>query len=138
MASIRLAFRYTARSLRRGGQRTLLALFCIAVGVMAVVALRLAGDLITVSLTSNLREVLGGDISVQSNSVPLTRDQLGVFDALKSRHQIQGYAALGTFNASVHRQGGADIQLQLFVVDDPAHYPLVDTSTLQEPSGATE
>lgn len=138
MPSLLLAARYTSRSLRRGGQRTVLALFCIAVGVMAVVALRLAGDMITVSITSNLREVLGGDISVQSNSVPLTRDQLSVFDSMKSSGAIQDYAALGTFNATIHRQGGNNVPLQLFVVDDPAHYPLVAASALQEPSNVTE
>ncbi|HET9051630.1 MAG TPA: FtsX-like permease family protein, partial [Candidatus Dormibacteraeota bacterium] len=138
MSSVSFALRYTTRSLRRGGQRTVLALFCIAVGVMAVVALRLAGDMITVSLTSNLREVLGGDIDVQSNAVPLTPDQLTVLDALKSQGRIQGYAALGTFTSSVHREGGLDVQLQLFVVDDPAHFPLVDASPLEDPAGASE
>jgi hypothetical protein len=34
-------FNYTSRSLIRGGQRTILAIFCVAVGVMAIVALQL-------------------------------------------------------------------------------------------------
>ena len=44
MSRLALYLRYATRSLRRGGQRTVLGVFCIAVGVMAVVALRLAGD----------------------------------------------------------------------------------------------
>ena len=36
-------FNYTTRSLLRGGQRTILAVFCVAVGVMAIVALQLVG-----------------------------------------------------------------------------------------------
>ncbi|HXR65975.1 MAG TPA: hypothetical protein VN729_08630 [Ktedonobacteraceae bacterium] len=35
-----LYFSYPVRSLLRGGQRTILAIFCVAVGVMAVVALQ--------------------------------------------------------------------------------------------------
>ena len=47
----RLYLSYAFRSLRRGGQRSLLAIFCVAVGVMAVVALRLAGDMVTIAET---------------------------------------------------------------------------------------
>jgi putative ABC transport system permease protein len=36
-------FNYTSRSLLRGGQRTILAIFCVAVGVMAIVSLQLVG-----------------------------------------------------------------------------------------------
>ncbi len=43
-------FNYTSRSLQRGGQRTLLALFCVAVGVMAIVALQLVGSMINNAL----------------------------------------------------------------------------------------
>jgi len=39
-------FNYTSRSLMRGGQHTILAIFCVAVGVMAIVALQLAGLMI--------------------------------------------------------------------------------------------
>ncbi len=33
-----LYFNYTTRSLLHGGQRTVLAVFCVAIGVMAIVA----------------------------------------------------------------------------------------------------
>ena len=100
MGAGRLYLRSAIRSLRRGGQRSLLAVFCIAVGVMAVVALRLASDMIALSLTSNLRSVLGGDLALQSTSVPLTTSQLSVFDGLRAQGLIESYVALGTERGS--------------------------------------
>ncbi len=50
-------FNYTSRSLLRGGQRTVLAVFCVAVGVVAIVALQLVGFMLQSSLTSNTRDV---------------------------------------------------------------------------------
>ena len=47
----KLYWSYPARSLVRGGQRTLLAIFCIAVGVLAVVALQLVGNMVNAGLT---------------------------------------------------------------------------------------
>lgn len=138
LASLRLAVRYTVRSLRRGGQRTVLAVFCIAVGVMAVVALRLAGDMIALSLTSNVRNVIGGDINVQSNQVPLTRGDLAVFDQLKSSGQISDYAPLGTYRGSTRRAGDTKtVQIQFYVVDDPARFPLTGSAVVDDPAGAT-
>ncbi len=65
-------FNYTSRSLLRGGQRTVLAVFCVAVGVMAIVALQLVGLMINNALTGDVRDANGGDISVTSNTRPFT------------------------------------------------------------------
>ncbi|MGH2505387.1 MAG: hypothetical protein ACRDID_22985, partial [Ktedonobacterales bacterium] len=72
----RMYWRYATRSLTRGGQRSLLAIFCVAVGVMAIVALQLVSNAINVGLTSNVRALNGGDISLTSASAPLTASQL--------------------------------------------------------------
>ena len=61
-------FNYTSRSLMRGGQRTVLAIFCVAVGVMAIVALQLVGQMINNAFTSNVRDANGGDIAVTSQT----------------------------------------------------------------------
>src|SRR5258706_4895597 len=61
-------FNYTSRSLLRGGQRTILAVFCVAVGVMAIVALQLAGSMLQSSLTTNTRDTNGGDVAAMSHS----------------------------------------------------------------------
>lgn len=136
MALLRLCLSYTTRSLRRGGQRTVLAVFCIAVGVMAVVSLRLAGDMVRSSLTSNVRDVLGGDVVVQSTAIPLTRDGLALVAGLERRGLVTGSVALGTERASVRRPDGRIAQLQLYVVDDPGSFPPVGPGTVDDPPGA--
>jgi ABC-type lipoprotein release transport system permease subunit len=56
--------RYAANNLRRGGQWTVFALFCVAAGVATVVALRGLGLSITDSLLSNLRQYNHGDVNI--------------------------------------------------------------------------
>lgn len=135
MSLLRLCISYSTRSLRRGGQRTLLAVFCIGVGVMAVVALRLAGDMVATSLTSNVRELLGGDVAVQSTALPLTKDELSTVGDLQRQGLVDGYVALGTERGAVQTDTGPRAQLQLFVVDDPAHFPLVGSAAVDRPGG---
>jgi predicted lysophospholipase L1 biosynthesis ABC-type transport system permease subunit len=134
----RLYISYATRSLRRGGQRSLLAIFCVAVGVMAVVALRLAGDMVSLSLTSNVRDVNGGDVTMQSTGLPLAKQDLGPLDQLKQQGQITQYVALGTSPpATVHKPGGHSVTVPIYVVDDPTHFPLVGGGTLDQPPDTT-
>src|SRR5581483_3155623 len=135
----RLYLSYAFRSLRRGGQRSLLAIFCVAVGVMAVVALRLAGDMVSLSLTSNVREVNGGDVSMQSTALPLSRSDLQPLDQLKQQGLVTDWIGLGTSQAATVRKlpGGHSVTVPLYVVDDPSHFPLVGAGELDQPSGAT-
>lgn len=135
----RLYLSYAVRSLRRGGQRSLLAIFCVAVGVMAVVALRLAGDMVTLSLTSNIREVNGGDVSLQTTALPLGPHDLGPLDTLKQQGVITDDVALGTTPAATVRRtaGGHTVTLPLYVIDDPYRFPLVGGGRLNQPQGAT-
>ncbi|HEV7679549.1 MAG TPA: FtsX-like permease family protein [Candidatus Dormibacteraeota bacterium] len=134
----RLYFSYAVRSLRRGGQRSVLAIFCVAVGVMAVVALRLAGDMVTLSLTSNVREVNGGDISMQSTSLPLAQQDLQPLDQLKQQGRISDWIGLGVSGtATVRKQGGHSVTVPLYVIDDPSRFPLVGSGTLDQPSNTT-
>lgn len=136
MRLLRLCATYSTRSFARGGQRTLLAIFCVAVGVMAVVALRLAGDMVTTSLTSNVRDVLGGDVVLQSTGLPLTADNLAAVNAVQQQGLIEQYAALGTERGAVRTDIGARTQLQILVVDDPHNFPLVGSDAVNDPSGA--
>src|SRR5437899_12030271 len=87
-------FNYTSRSLLRGGQRTILAVFCVAVGVMAIVALQLVGFMLHNSLTANVRDTNGGDIALTAQSVPLKESDLSFFDQLKKDGTITDYTAV--------------------------------------------
>ena len=69
---LRMYWSYATRSQLRGGQRSLLAIFCIAIGVMAIVALQLVSNAINLGLTGNVRALNGGDLAITSASAPLT------------------------------------------------------------------
>jgi putative ABC transport system permease protein len=89
-----LYWNYATRSLVRGGQRTLLAIFCVAIGVLAIVALQLVGNLVNAGLTSNVREGNGGDVSIRNDFAPMQASDLAYFDQLKSQRQITAYTAV--------------------------------------------
>jgi len=137
VGKLRLYARYTTRSLRRGGQRTVLGIFCIAVGVMAVVALRLAGDMISASLISNVRAANGGDVSLVSTAIPLAPADLLTFTRLQQQGEIRQFVALGVERTALRRDGGKTSAASLYVLDNPALYPLAGNAGFAAPSDAT-
>ena len=129
-------FNYTSRSLVRGGQRTVLAIFCVAVGVMAIVALQLVGLMITNAFNSNVRDANGGDIAVRSQNQPFVEKDFPYFDGLKKNGTIENYTPV------INAQGftGANVSLrQTFSVRvvDPQHYPVVTPPTFVNPASGT-
>lgn len=137
MGKLSLYFRYGTRSLRRGGQRTTLGIFCIAVGVMAVVALRLAGDMINATLTTNVRVDNGGDVSVVSTALPLTPADLTNVSRLQQEGVIQQYLAIGVERATLRRGTGRTLTSTINVLDDPSRYPLVGDPGFSSPVNGT-
>ena len=119
-----LYWNYTTRSLVRGGQRTVLAIFCVAVGVMAIVALQLVGLMINTAFTSNIRDVNGGDIAVTSHNQPFTQNDLSYFDQLQSEHKITRYSPVIN---DIGRISLSNSHRQSFTVRamNPATYPVV-------------
>lgn len=129
-------FNYTSRSLLRGGQRTILAVFCVAVGVMAIVALQLVGFMLQNSFSSNVRDTNGGDIAVTTQSVPFKESDLSFFTHLKSDGAITNYTAVTSANGFLSAVAPSS---QSFSVDavDPNNYPLVSQPTFVTPSNAS-
>src|SRR5437868_6336324 len=129
-------FNYTSRSLLRGGQRTILAVFCVAVGVMAIVALQLVGSMLQSSLTTNTRDTNGGDIAVSAQSAPLKASDLTYFAQLKSDGTITNYTAITSANGSL---SAAASSFQSFSIEavDPNNYPVVSQPTFVTPSSGT-
>ena len=129
-------FNYTARALLRGGQRTILAICCVAVGVMAVVSLQLVGLMLQNSLTANVRETNGGDIAVTTPGVPLKPGDLTLFDQLKRAGTISNYTAVISATGGLNSTATS---IQSFSVEavDPNNYPLVSQPAFVEPSGGT-
>jgi len=124
-------FNYTSRSLLRGGQRTILAVFCVAVGVMAIVSLQLVGQMINSAFTSNVRDANGGDIAISSQTIPFKQSDLAFFNKLKSNGTITGYTPLINGNASI----GAVSVTQSFNLEavDPHSFPVVTPPTFKTP-----
>src|SRR6266516_2214325 len=110
-------FNYTSRSLLRGGQRTVLAVFCVAVGVMAIVALQLVGLMINNAFTSNVRDANGGDIAVSSQTRPFTPDDLSFFNQLKGSGAITS---------------GFNVEAV-----DPGRFPIVTPPTFIDPANGS-
>jgi putative ABC transport system permease protein len=127
-------FNYTSRSLFRGGQRTILALFCVAVGVMAIVSLQLVGEMINNAFTSNVRDANGGDISVTSQT-PFKQSDLAYFDKLKSNGTITAYTP--TLSASASTSLANSAQSFTLEVVDPSSFPVVTPPSFKTPSGGT-
>lgn len=129
-------FNYTTRSLVRGGQRTLLAIFCVAVGVMAIVSLQLVGLMINNAFNGNVRDANGGDVAVTSRNQPFKPSDLPTFDKLKKNGTISNYTAV----INVQGSTGANTALrQSFTVRvvDPAHYPIVTPPTFTSPKSGS-
>ncbi|GAC1616828.1 MAG: FtsX-like permease family protein [Ktedonobacteraceae bacterium] len=123
---------YTARSLVRGGQRTVLAIFCVAVGVMAIVSLQLVGLMINNAFNSNVRDANGGDIAVRSQNQPFRQSDLDYFTTLKKAGTITDYTPV------INAQGYTSSKISLretfgLRVVDPASYPVVTPPTFALP-----
>jgi len=128
-------FNYTTRSLWRGGQRTLLAIFCVAVGVMAIVALQLVGLMINNAFTSNVRDANGGDIAVRSENQPFTQEDLSFFDQLKKNGTIHNYTPIINVQGSTGTNTKVSLRESFSVrVIDPKNYPVVTPPPVTNPA----
>lgn len=128
--------KYTLRSLLRGGQHTLLAVFCVTVGVMAIVALQLVGFMLQHSLATNAREANGGDIAVIAEGAPLQPKDLSAFEQLKKVGTITSYTAVTRVSGTLNN---TDASVQAFTLEavDPNAYPLVSPPTFVQPNRGT-
>ena len=131
-----LYFHYTSRSLLRGGQRTILAVFCVAVGVMAIVALQLVGFMLQNSLATSARDMNGGDIAVTAQSIPLKQSDLAFFDALKSSGAITNYTAVIAASGFLSTSAPSSQAFNVNAVD-PSSYPLAAAPTFVTPSNGS-
>ena len=129
-------FNYTSRSLFRGGQRTILAVFCVTVGVMAVVALQLVGFMLQNSISTNAREANGGDITVIAQGAPLKASDLTFFGKLKDAGTITNYTAIASTSASLKNEGSSSQFFTLNAVD-PNNFPLVSQPAFVAPGNGT-
>ncbi len=127
-----LYWSYSTRSLIRGGQRTILAIFCVAVGVMAIVALQLVGLSVNQALIGNIIEANGGDIRVNANITPLRQRDLSVLDQLKQKGKITDYATSYDAGGSITLPPGDENTFSFIGISD--NFPLVGQANFIAPS----
>lgn len=129
------ALMYALRSLRRGGQHTLLALICVAFGIMSLVALQSLSTIIANALMADPRQVLGGDAIIASAAHPLSLAEL---ERLRSDGTIAGYSPLSDRRFVSLRVAGSGrvIFLNRALGISPQHFPLVGEVRLAEPGAS--
>ena len=127
-----LYWSYATRSLMRGGQRTVLAIFCVAVGVMAIVALQLVGLSVNQALLGNIIEANGGDIRVNADLAPLRPRDLAFFDRLKQQGRITAYATSNNATGSILLPSGSEERFSLVAISN--NFPLVGQANFIAPS----
>src|SRR5213080_4806706 len=127
-----LYWSYATRSLIRGGQRTILAIFCVAVGVMAIVALQLVGLSVNQALIGNIVEANGGVMRLSANLVPLRQRDLAFFDKLKQQGKITDYATSFGAGGAITLPSGDQQMFDLIGVS--SNYPLVGQANFLAPS----
>ena len=127
-----LYWSYATRSLIRGGQRTVLAIFCVAVGVMAIVALQLVGLSVNQALLGNIIEANGGDIRLNSELAPLRQPDMVFFDRLKQQRRITDYASAYDPGGSITLPTGEEETFAFIAVSH--NFPLIGQANFVAPS----
>ncbi len=127
-----LYWSYATRSLIRGGQRTVLAIFCVAVGVMAIVALQLVGLSVNQALLGNIIEANGGDIRLNADLAPLRQRDLAYFDKLKQQGRITEYATAYDPGGSITLPTGGEVTFSFIAISN--NFPLVGQANFVAPS----
>jgi putative ABC transport system permease protein len=130
-----LSWRYAVRSLLRGRQRTLFAVACITMGVIAIVALQLVGNMVNAALNDDIRAINGGDLALQSDSGTLGQAQLDYIAQLQAQGTVTAYTSANVDNADF--QLGSSLQDTGFFAVDPARYPLAGSQDIVTPSGSS-
>ncbi len=130
--NVAFAFRYAARNLLRGGQRTLLAAVCVTFGVMSLVGLQLLSSMIAASITLDARFVLGGDASLSREGRAFRATDLEALEAMRAQGKIAAVTLTTHDGGALLKRGGAG---RSYLLDralgvDPETFPLVGAMRL--------
>ncbi len=136
MISLFHFFRLAVHNLLRGGQRVLVALLCIAFGIMSLVAMTTLAKSIESAVVLTPSQLLGGDISMgralEDAIRPADIDQL---QSLQQSGLIDRYTLIA-FSSSLmfHTPGLGDMHFIGSALGvQPDNYPLAGLLTIAEP-----
>lgn len=137
MNGLRFYLTYAVRALRRSGQRTLLAMICVAFGVMSLIAMQALAGLLSATILMDTRFQLGGDLKIERPGSYLTGDDLAALDRMVAEGALQSYSPLSDgLWYFMKRENTGRVQFVMRISGvDPARYPLEGELTLQEPEG---
>jgi len=123
--------------MRRGGQRMIVAVLCIAFGVMSVVSMTLLSDAIEAMMVVTPQELIGADVTmnreVENSIFP---DALAGLQALRQQGHINQMTLIAFTSSLVYRtpdSGELHFPYNGMGID-PSNYPLLGTFTIGEPA----
>src|SRR5688572_29947011 len=95
-------WKYATQSLKHGGQRVLIALLCIAFGVMSLASMQSLASTIKALVLVDPRVVIGGDASITTNdSNFLTSADLAEIEDAHQSGGIARYSAISHSNTQL-------------------------------------
>jgi putative ABC transport system permease protein len=128
---------YALRALKRGGQRTVLAIVCIAFGVMSLVAMQLVADNFTAVVMTDPRAEIGGDFQLKGPDSVISSAQLAEIDHLQAEGVLDHYSPMADTGLQMMSTANGDMYLLDNAIGlDPQRYPLVGEVSLSVPRGA--
>jgi putative ABC transport system permease protein len=148
LAQLAFYFRYAVRSLWRGGQRTGLALACIAFGVMSLVAMQSVSGFFLGIFQRDGRDTIGGDAALyQPGQAAASKSDVGPAQQFTAEQiaQLAAWRADGTLAAvdleattrsgMLKPEGASRVHLLNTALGvDPTTYPLAGELKLRQPN----
>lgn len=124
-------------NLWRGGQRVLVALLCIAFGVMALVAMNMLAKSIQTAVDMPPAQLIGGDISMGRQAEDHIRSEdITQIESLRQSGQISRYTLIAFNSSSIvfHTAGTGEMHFALTGMGiEPLKYPLAGSLAIGEP-----
>lgn len=138
MTSAGFFFRSALQNLRRGGQRNLVALLCVAFGVMSLVAMTTMAKSIEKMLVLEPVELIGADLTVDregENSITAEQEasiQRLVDDGTVEKFTLIDYSTL----TALRLEGSSELVMPTTGMGvDPSVYPLGGELLIKSPAG---
>jgi putative ABC transport system permease protein len=129
---LRIAF----HNLQRGGQRTFVALLCIAFGVMSVVAMTLLASALDRMLLVEPEFLIGGDVTIDRQTEDVFfPEHIQELDDLQQDGMIDEYTLVAYSSSLVYRlsDSGELIFPSTGIGIDASTYPLAGSFTIEAP-----
>ncbi|PKO11812.1 MAG: hypothetical protein CVU39_27165 [Chloroflexi bacterium HGW-Chloroflexi-10] len=139
MSTTNFFLRTAVNNLRRGGQRMLVAILCIAFGVMTLIAMTLLSQSIERMLVLEPPQMIGGDLTLDREAEDIiTLENEDTLRKLQADGKLEQYTLIAYTNSlSIRLPQSGDLEFPSVGMGvDPQVYPLAGKLTLLEPLNA--